>query len=42
MDSGVSYHLTGHARDHRNTRDISPPKRFAVADGRTVLIRTVG
>jgi len=42
MDSGASYHVTGHSRDLRNTRAISPPKRFTVADGRTVLIRTVG
>ncbi|KAJ0392613.1 hypothetical protein ATCC90586_010965 [Pythium insidiosum] len=42
MDSGASYHLTGQGHDLLNVRDISPPKRFQVADGRTVEIGQVG
>ncbi|KAJ0398347.1 hypothetical protein ATCC90586_006770 [Pythium insidiosum] len=42
MDSGASYHLTGRESDLRNVREISPPKRFQVADGRTIEIKQVG
>ncbi|KAE9046400.1 hypothetical protein PR001_g4576 [Phytophthora rubi] len=38
LDSGASCHLTGHAHDLHNTREISPPKYFTVADGRTVTV----
>lgn len=42
MDSGASYHLTSQGNDLHNVRDISPQKRFQVADGRTVEIGQVG